>query len=395
MEKEFLNKKRNKSKSNEINESDDNKEINQLKNNLNNYENVIDELKEKNEKLEEENSKLLEELKKYKNKKYNENIKEKTLNINKFAVEKLSNISFNFIINKNEQIELIGLKEIKEAPFINSILQCFLNTSLLSKYFLYEYKSSIGHKLSHQYFNLINQIKNKQNNISNEIFIEYGNDYKDFISNFLNKMYKELKINGNKSIIEEIFQGENELVKINGSNTFNFENTKSNPKESKISRFYHIDFDIKDFITNNSNNSKILNNEIKLKECFNTWREKNMKLNNENYIYKLFRIKTCPKVLILIFERIDNDNIKILFKEKFDITNNTFFYKNGENKKIIYKLYSIITKRKNENHFVSFCLNYNEQKWYKYDDNKEKEQITFQEIVNFGIPLILFCNLEN
>ena len=370
--------------------------MNQLKNNMINYENEIDELKDQNKKLEEEkkklqeeNSKLSEELKIYKNKKFQENIKEKALNINKFAIEKLSNISFN---NKNEQIELIRLKEIKEAPFINSILQCFLNTSLLSKYFLYEYKSSIGHKLSHQYFNLINQIKNKQNNISNEIFIEYGNDYKDFISNFLNKMYKELKINGNKSIIEEIFQGENELVKIKGSNTFNFKNTKSNPKESTISRFYHIDFDIKDFITDNSKNS---NNEIKLKECFNTWREKNMKLNNQNYIYKLFRIKTCPKVLILIFERIDNDNIKILFKEKFDITNNTFFYKNEENKKIIYKLYSIITKRKNENHFVAFCLNYNEQKWYKYDDNKEIEQITFQEIVNFGIPLILFCNLEN
>ena len=118
-------------------------------------------------------------------------------------------------------------------------MQCFLNTSLLSKYFLYEYKSSIGHKLSHQYFNLINQIKNKQNNISNEIFIEYGNDYKDFISNFLNKMYKELKINGNKSIIEEIFQGENELVKKNGSNTFNFGNIKFNQKESTISRFYY------------------------------------------------------------------------------------------------------------------------------------------------------------
>ena len=120
-------------------------------------------------------------------------------------------------------------------------------------------------------------------------------------------------------------------------------------------------------------------------------------LNSKKNIlmYKLFRIKTCPKILILIFERIDDDNIKILFKEKFDITNYTLFFKNEENKKIIYKLYSIITKRKNENHFVSFCLNYNEQKWYKYDDNKEKEQITFQEIVNFGIPLILFCNLEN
>lgn len=383
----FLSRKRSKTDNDEINKNEDkDDEICQLKDNLISYENLIDKLKDEKNKIKEENSKLKEELSKYKNK------KEKEQNINKFAFANLSIISFNFSANKNEKIELIGLKEIKEAPFINPILQCFLRTELLSKYFLYEYKSSVRHKLSHQYFDLINQIKNKQNNISHENFIEIGNDYKNFINNFLNKMHYELIIKENDSIIKNIFQGKTQLAKINCSKTYNFENTsKYNPNESTISPFYHIDFDIKNIITDDLNN---LNNEIELQKCFNIWRKKNMPTDIINYVSNYFRIKTCPKILILILERSDEENIKILFEEKFDVGIYTSFFKK-DNQKIIYKLYSIITKIKNENHFVAFCLNYNEQKWYKYDDDKDIVQINnFQEIVNYGIPLILFYNIE-
>ena len=122
--------------------------------------------------------------------------------------------------------------------------------------------------------------------------------------------------------------------------------------------------------------------------------------SNDKKITNIIRIKTCPKVLILIFQSNDNDNIKLKLEEEFDITNytnfsNSYFPEEIKKEKIIYKLYGIITKIKNENHYVAFCINYDENIWYKYDDNKEIKQMNnFKEIVDNEIPLILFYNLK-
>lgn len=385
----MLGKKRNKPKEKDDENNDGD---NQLRYNLDFLKKDDAKLKDENKKLKDENKIIQDENKEIKEK--NEKLEEENTKL-KNEISQLKSNNANFKEKDDTKIELIGLKEINEAPYINSILQCFLRTQLLSKYFIREYKPLIMNALSFKYYNLINQIKNKEIEISNIEFKDCGNDPKDFIIKFLGIMHQELKTNENNSIISDIFRGETELINIDLSKL-----NKSNKLGRILSNFEHIDFDMNSIINNNHDIENIENNmKIELNKCFKSWRINNMNSNNQE-IKNIFRIKTCPKVLILIFQRNDNDNIKLKFEEKFDITNYTnfnksFFPEEIKNENIIYKLYGIITKVKNENHYVAFCNNYDENIWYKYDDNKEIKQMNnFKEIVDYEIPLILFYILK-
>ena len=124
----------------------------------------------------------------------------------------------------------------------------------------------------------------------------------------------------------------------------------------------------------------------------------NTKLIEEEGISEQSRINS-PKILIIIFEINELNNTKIEIKEKLDITTYTLFENENTNKNIIYNLYGIVSKIKNENenHFIASCYDYDNNIWYKYDDKSDIKKINNLQVFDDDnkIPLILFYYLED
>ena len=78
-------------------------------------------------------------------------------------------------------------------------------------------------------------------------------------------------------------------------------------------------------------------------------------------VKKKIKIKKCPKILILCFNRFDNDNNKIDIK--IDISQTLRLNKNN------YDLYGICNHigSSSGGHYTAFCKNNNS--WYKFNDN--------------------------
>ena len=198
-EKIFNNSNKNKNKENlENNLSGCGKEIYDLKN-------KIHILEDENKQMEEKNLLLIKEIEELKeeNKKLNENLNEKDNKIN---------LSVSPIKPEN----LIKLKEIKEAEYINPILQCLIYTKPLTDYFLSEYIDSHNNKLSSYYSDLIKKFSKNKNDIYNaqSMVDNKCNNSKDFLIGFLEQLDKELRLGKNNSIITNIFGGKKEIKEI-------------------------------------------------------------------------------------------------------------------------------------------------------------------------------------
>ena len=71
------------------------------------------------------------------------------------------------ILNINNKIEktiLIGLNNINAFPFMNATLQCFSNTKYLTEYFLNNYKINKKNIISNEYYKLLKELWNQNNN---------------------------------------------------------------------------------------------------------------------------------------------------------------------------------------------------------------------------------------
>ena len=84
------------------------------------------------------------------------------------------------------------------------------------------------------------------------------------------------------------------------------------------------------------------------------------------------------------------------FSEIIDIGNYVCL-KNSNN--LIYHLYAIVTHIGPSNmggHFIAFCKSPIDNKWYKYNDAMVDYVGNFyNDIVNFGVPYILFYESQN
>ena len=334
---------------------------------------------------------------------------------------------------------LIGLQNIGQPTYINAVLQCLSQTEDLTNYFL-DKKSlkqilnnniAINNRdelqLSPVYFQLLDKLWDSNNfkgyfepkrfmktvEEMNPLFkLGQAGDSKDF--NFNEYVDKNNEFNHfiqsfSKSIISDIFFGISESTNICLFCKDNFNKKgKSVPICYNYMIFNCIIFPLQKFKLMKEENCKKIDyinsnqiNELTLMDCFNfyqkpelftgadrTYCNKCKQLWDSFFTYRIF---SFPKVLIIILSRFRNDNkVKINFTEIIDITQFASL-KNGKN---IYYLYGVVSKF-GENfpnyHFVAFCKNIIDDKWYKYDDAVVTEVNNFQkEIVDFGKPCILF-----
>ena len=254
--------------------------------------------------------------------------------------------------------------------------------------------------------NTFDSIYNFLESILNKLHDELKNQNNNsIIDNRLNKLSKfefesfKKQIKNEKSIITDLFQGVNEEV-------IQCLNKISNFGENSIFKFnpfLSLSF--------NLNNIKSEQNIIKIFDCFlNMKREQNF--NKEEICHicdkncplsHRTRILLCPEILIIMLNydnEYNNNDIKVNFEEKLNITNFTVFEKEKKYDKF-YSINGFITKVQNNlNNFdfkyVAYCKNPDNNNWYRFDDEDIKliGNNIQNEIINYEIPLILFYKIN-
>ena len=350
------------------------------------------------------------------------------------AKKKLKEILLNEPLLFYSSPTLIGLKNVKNISFMNSILQCLSQTKSLTNYFLNVKNRNIiinnsislqnknNFQLSPLYLELINNLwlnnesksyspyefKNKIEEINPLFKDSKENNVKDFIICILETLYKELKYSikssfnhnyncnepyneyeQNKvfnhfyreflneySIISDIFFGIYETTNIclNCKKNYNSKGL-NNPIIYNYEIFNSIIFyleEIKRYYQ--------INKDISLNDCF-SYIQKDELLNEENQLKCKICKQKCdfiynskiyksPNVLIIILERGKENNVNLKFSEILDITN---FVSQKDEIKIIYNLYAVITYiniNKINKYYIASCKNPINNEWYKYNDEK-------------------------
>ena len=412
-------------------------EIKNTQSKLNEYKDINDKYLKEIEELKEENKKLKEakEEKKQNNKIININqVKQKKNNqLNNFDLVNTNQVLNFFEPNKKniklnkpkKEVILIGLKNRGQAPFINCVIQCLVQTDMLSDYFKNnnfnnQFIINPNLKLSISYKELVEKFTNKniksfypEKFISdireielskNENKLVANENIYEFLNFILNQLHDELKSEENKnnnfefrnqlesnsyeenignqtSIITDIFQIINESrIQCASKNINNI--------QYKFEKIFYIKFDIKN-----------KGEEISIKDCLINMREKQISSKYEHcdicdkdcYINHLSKIFLCPKILIIMLKYENNDYIKINYEEVLDITNFTKFENEQNVKSQKYNLYGVISLIY-DNKYVASCKNFGDNKWYRFDDENIEKNIgnLNNDVINYGIPLILF-----
>jgi len=197
-----------------------------------------------------------------------------------------------------------------------------------------------------------------------------------------NDLYE--KVFGNKkSIITDLFAGVFEEIIQCTSKIIN-------NNDYKFNKFLSLSFDI--------DATKFQNKEISLFECFinarkeKTYQNREYCQNHETYcdVSHISRFFLCPKILVIMLKYCkNNDNIKVNFEKELNITNFTKLENEGKKEDQIYNLVGVVSKINNKIISSSKCKDDNN--WYRFDDIDIKQIYNFEnEVINYGIPLILF-----
>ena len=252
---------------------------------------------------------------------------------------------------------------------------------------------------------LHNELNNSNNLISepDNIIIDQTNQqmvFNCFIQEFMAK---------NHSIISDLFYSVNCNVT---------QCTSCNTKIYNYQTYFFINFpleEIRKFKNNMQNNFMYNNcygynnyinynnnNEVNIYDCFEHERKINY-MSGENSMYCNYckavsnsmmytYLVTSPEILVLILNRGKGIefNVKINFSEELNLYN-YIEYKNTGYK---YKLIGVIThigESSMSGHFIAYCYDQIQNKWYKYNDAIVNEVSNFQnEVINFAMPYLLF-----
>ena len=378
-------------------------------------------------------------------------IEEKSnLNEDKEILEELINKEVNYkkrIKKLEEELEkikepiLVGLNDVKGACNLNATLQCLSNTKKLTEYFLKKYKSHINKKIANEYYKVISNLWNRDNNNksfsphsfnevlckNNPLFYQKGtNNPKDIINYLLEILHKELnKVNRNNNGIEIIHQQTNEetMFKFFFQNFYENYNspisnlfygvleTKDKCSECNLIKYNFQIFTFLEFPLENINqyyynigkkplfleNGK--NPDINIYECFEYYRRVDS-MGGENQMFCNICNKLCttlystniyssPNYLIINLNRgkVQEYQCKVNFPEQLNIFNFVTFTEGIT----VYELYDVICRFPSaiDGHFVAFCKNYINHKWYLYDDATVTLCTKRQQYLD-GIPYILF-----
>ena len=345
---------------------------------------------------------------------------------------------------------LVGLNNIGATCYMNATLQCLSNTDELTKYFLNKFKfdeSDNNKIISNAYFNVIKNLWNRDNN--NKSFSPNGfkeklskenplfegitaNDSKDLINFLLERFHNELNIKKendqnfisnefntayqlNEQKMLEIFTNEFK-IKYNSIISNLFYGTLETKSQCQLCKQIKYNFQIFSFIefplekvnqycfnTGKRNNYNTFNNknpDIDLYECFEY--NNNLELmTGDNQMYCNICNCTCdslygstlystPNYLIINLNRgrgaVYECNVN--FPEQLNLFNYVSF-KMGNT---VYELYAVICHigpSSMSGHFIAFCKNRIDKKWYKYND----AFVTLCQNSNeyrSGMPYILF-----
>ena len=119
----------------------------------------------------------------------------------------------------------------------------------------------------------------------------------------------------------------------------------------------------------------IFNNSQYCNNCNNIF-----PFHNKNILY------TIPEILIIALKREIGSNIKLEFIEELNLMNFIEMKDTGFQLKLI----GVISYIGNEN-YISYCKSPIDLQWYKYEDDSVSKVINFNEqIINYGVPYILF-----
>ena len=245
------------------------------------------------------------------------------------------------------------------------------------------------------------------NNNNNEIIDQRNKQliFKNFMINFTSQ---------NQSIISDLFYSMNCTITecLNCYNklynyqiyffiVFPLEEVRKFKNEQNYNQYQFY------FYNNNNYFNCINNNEVNIYDCFNYDKKINI-MSGSNTIFcnnckincngSMFTyLVTGPEILILLLNRgkgIEFD-VKIIFFEELDLYN-YIEYKNTGYK---YKLIGVIThigESSMSGHFIAYCRDPINQKWYKYNDSIVNEVNNFQnEVINFAMPYLLFYQKNN
>ena len=346
---------------------------------------------------------------------------------------------------------LVGLDNIGATCYMNATLQSLSNTPDLSKYFLDKerYKinlNNIGKIMSNEYYEVVKNLWDRNNHnksyaphsfkniLSQENPLFAGiqaNDSKDLINFLLERFHQELNSNEMKvqqnnntlvnqvdqlnekkmlefffndfkikyhSIISDLFYGIMETK----SQCLNCQNIKYNFQVYSFLEFPLEQVNKYCFDKGKRNNISSYNKnpDVNLYECFNYYGNVE-KMQGDNQMYcnicrknydALYgtNLYTLPHYLIINLNRGKGAvyECKVIFPEKLNLLN-FVTYQDGITYMELYAVISHIGPSSMSGHFVAYCKNHIDKKWYKYNDSIVT-LCTKKNEYNEGMPYILF-----
>ena len=350
------------------------------------------------------------------------------------------------IINQQNTPIIIGLNNIGATCYMNSTLQCLSNTNKLTEYFLTKYKQNPNRIMANVYHKLLLNLWNREKN--NKPYSPY--EFKEVLSKE-NPLFAGIAANDSKDLINFLIERfHQELNEVKGNNNTNNNNNISAQNQtneqfmlnsflqefkekfnSPISDLFYgmietksqcqrcgiikYNFQVYSFLEfplqqvnqfyYNTNRRPLFNNDgtnpdVGLYECFEYYQKIDL-MNGDNQMYCNICNQLCdslysttvystPVNLIINLNRGRGAvyECKVNFPEQLNLFNFVTF-KDGFT---AYQLYAVICHlgpSSMSGHFVAYCRNRIDNKWYLYNDGmvslcSKKQQ--YQD----GMPYILF-----
>ena len=425
-------------------------EIKDMKNKLNIFNNQAKNLENEKKQITQQKIEISQKENNIKNKEHNLNIKNNQLieKENKLKKKEKELIQRETKIKDEEsknKVVLIGLNNIGATCYMNATLQCLSNTRKLTEYFLNNYKTDTNKTMSNEYYRVLKHLwdvnstnKSYSPNSFKEVLSKenplfagiQANDSKDLINFLIERLHLELNFinqnkNNNNDCIDQLDQT-NELSmlkifieefnqKFNSpvSNLFyGILETKSRCQGCNIIKFNFQVYSFLEFPLQQVNQYYFntgrrplftpdgKNPDVDLYECFEYNRKIDL-MNGENQMFCNICNKLCdtlysttlysgPNYLIINLNRGRGAvyECKVNFPEQLNIFNFVTF-KHGIT---AYELYAVICHlgpSSDSGHFVAYCRNRIDNKWYLYND-AFVNLCTRPKQYTEGMPYILF-----